>query len=82
MGVGDVHGSQTEHTPMKDILPEQFDQLSDDSLVTTKIAARVLSASVWTLYRSSLRRVQISQRRIGFRVGDIRALVRGERPAA
>jgi hypothetical protein len=60
----------------------QFDQLPDDAIVTTKTAAVILGG---TLTEQTLRRKrrQVSQRRYGFRVGDLRKLIRGEiQPAA
>ncbi len=59
----------------------QFDKLPDDAIVTGKTAAVILGGS---LSEQSLRRNppvarrQISQRRYGFRVGDLRALIRGK----
>jgi hypothetical protein len=63
-----------------------FDRLPDDGIVSAKVAKMLLGD---VLTERALRRNppiprrQISQRRFGFRVGDIRALVRGEAlPAA
>jgi hypothetical protein len=59
----------------------QFDQLPDDAIVTTKIAAVILGGALTeqTLRRNPpIKRRQISQRRFGFRAGDLRKLVRGE----
>jgi hypothetical protein len=67
-------------------LASQFDQLPDDAVVTGKTAAVILGGAVTeqTLRRNPpIPRRQISQRRFGFRVGDLRALIRGEvRPTA
>jgi len=60
-------------------LVKNFDALPDDAIVPAKVTYILLNTSEWTMRRNSpLRRVQISQRRFGHRVGDIRALVRGQ----
>jgi hypothetical protein len=60
-------------------LVRNFDALPDDALVPTKVTEILLNTSEWTMRRKPpLRRIQISQKRFGHRVGDIRALVRGE----
>jgi len=59
----------------------QFDQLPDDAIVTAKTAEIILGGTLTeqTLRRSPpIPRRQISQRRYGFRVGDLRALIRGK----
>jgi hypothetical protein len=62
-------------------LVRNFDALPDDAVVSTKVTEILLNTSEWTLRRNPpLRRVQISQKRFGHRVGDIRALVRGASP--
>jgi hypothetical protein len=62
---------------------KNFGELPDDALVPTAVAALVLNTSVWSLYRGNLlRRVQTSQRGGGYRAGDVRKLIRGEKPAA
>ncbi len=56
----------------------QFDALPNDAIVPDRIAAAILSISVWTLRRGNpVRARQISERRRGRRVGDLRAKVRG-----
>jgi hypothetical protein len=64
----------------------QFDQLPDDAIVTTATAAVILGGTLTeqTLRRNPpIKRRQVSQRRYGFRVGDLRKLIRGEiAPAA
>jgi hypothetical protein len=60
-------------------LVKNFDALPNDAVVPTKVTEILLNTSEWTLRRNPpLRRIQISQNRYGHRVGDIRALVRGE----
>jgi hypothetical protein len=63
----------------------QFDQLPDDAIVTTATAAIILGGTLTeqTLRRNPpIARRQVSQRRYGFRAGDIRKLIRGEIAAA
>jgi hypothetical protein len=64
----------------------QFDQLPDDAIVTAKTAVVILGGTLTeqTLRRNPpITRRQVSQRRYGFRVGDLRKLIRGEiEPAA
>ena len=61
---------------------KRFDELPADVLVSTKVAAIVLNMHERTLRRSPpIRKIQTSPQRSGFRVGDIRALVRGKRRA-
>ena len=56
-----------------------FDQLPDDAILNDYAAARILGVSVWTLRRTApVPKRQISERRYGRRVGDIRAKVRGK----
>ncbi len=58
-----------------------FDRLPDDAIVPDPVAAEILSISVWTLRRNNLVPArQISKRRRGRRVGDLRAVVRGTEP--
>lgn len=58
-----------------------YAELPDDAIVADAVAAKILSVSVWTLRRSNLVGARkISERRRGRRVGDLRALVRGEEP--
>jgi hypothetical protein len=59
-------------------LVRNFDALPDDAVVPAKVLEIMINTSQWTLRRNPpLRRVQISQKRFGYRVGDIRALARG-----
>jgi hypothetical protein len=56
-----------------------FDDLPNDAIVPDRVAAAILAISVWTLRRENpVPFRQISERRRGRRVGDLRALVRGE----
>lgn len=60
----------------------RFDELPDDAIVTDKFAADLLGVSIWTLRRSCpVPARQISERRKGRRVGDLRKLIRGEKAA-
>jgi len=62
---------------------EAFDALPNDSVVADPVAAAVLNISVRTLRRNDpVRCIQLSARRIGRRVGDIRALLQGQPAAA
>jgi hypothetical protein len=58
---------------------EAFDDLPDDAVVPRKITADVLGVSVKTVKRA-IPTVQVSARRCGNRVGDIRAIARGHTP--
>ena len=59
-------------------LLENFDRLPDDAIAGSKLTAAILDYSEWTLRRDPpIPRKQVSARRIGYRVGDIRAFVRG-----
>jgi hypothetical protein len=61
---------------------EAFDTLPNDSVVADPVAAAVLNISLRTLRRNDpVRSIKLSARRIGRRVGDIRALLQGQ-PAA
>ena len=61
----------------------QFDSLPNDAIVPDRIAAAILSISIWTLRRDNpVPARQISERRRGRRVGDLRAMVRGAAPVA
>jgi hypothetical protein len=56
-----------------------FDSLPNDAIVSDRVAAAILSISIWTLRRENpVPTRKISERRRGRRVGDLRALVRGE----
>ncbi len=61
----------------------EFDTLPDDAIAIDALAAKILGISIWTLRRTNpVPARQISERRRGRRVGDIRALARGETVAA
>jgi hypothetical protein len=58
---------------------DEFDRLSDDAVAPDPVSAKILGISTWTLKRTNpVRKRQISERRGGRRVGDLRRLVRGE----
>jgi hypothetical protein len=60
-----------------------FDSLPNDAIVPDRVAAAILAISVWTLRRENpVPARQISERRRGRRVGDLRAKVRGAEPVA
>jgi hypothetical protein len=62
---------------------EAFDILPNDSVVADPVAAAVLNISLRTLRRNDpVRSIKLSARRIGRRVGDIRALLQGHSSAA
>lgn len=64
-------------------LIRRFDELPNDMLVPPKIAAIILSKSTRHLRRHPpVPVVRISERGVGFRVGDLRQLIRGETVAA
>ncbi len=67
-------------------IASQFDAMPDDAIVPAKVATILLGGSLkaQTLRRNPpIPRRQIGPRRFGFRVGDLRALIRGElQPAA
>jgi hypothetical protein len=57
---------------------EKFDQLPNDAIVRDEVTAQIFGVSIWTVRRENpVPRRQISERRYGRRVGDIRAKVRG-----
>ena len=59
-----------------------FTSLPDDALVSEPVAAAFLAMSVDTYRRiNPLPRHRIAKRLVGVRVGDLRALVRGEAAA-
>jgi hypothetical protein len=61
---------------------EAFDSLPNDSVVADPVAAAVLNISLRTLRRNDpVRSIKLSARRVGRRVGDIRALLHGESAA-
>jgi hypothetical protein len=56
----------------------QFDSLPNDAIVPDRVAAALLSISVWTLRRENpVPARQITERRRGRRVGDLRNKVNG-----
>jgi hypothetical protein len=56
-----------------------YDVLPDDAIVADALAAKILSISIWTLRRENpVPARQISERKRGRRVGDLRAKVRGK----
>jgi hypothetical protein len=57
---------------------KEFDDLPDDAVVPRRVTAAVLHISERTV-RRSVPTVNLSQRRRGNRVGDIRAIARGDR---
>jgi hypothetical protein len=62
---------------------QAFDTLPNDSVVADPVAAAVLNISLRTLRRNDpVRSIKLSARRIGRRVGDIRALLQGQPAAA
>ena len=64
-------------------ISKQIDELPDDVIVVDPVAASILSISVWTLRRENpVPARQITKRRRGRRLGDIRALVRGTQATA
>jgi hypothetical protein len=61
----------------------QFDSLPNDAIVPDRVAAAILSISIWTLRRENpVPARQISERCRGRRVGDLRDKVRGTGAAA
>jgi len=72
------------YTPAAFELVKRFDDLPDDCVLPDKAVSLILGVSDRTTrYRLDLPRVQISQRRYGRRVGDVRALIhRGRSPPA
>jgi hypothetical protein len=57
---------------------KRFDELPDDALVSGKITALILHVSERTLRRDPpIPRVHVSTQCRNYRVGDIRAFVRG-----
>jgi len=64
-------------------LIKNFHLLPDDAVVPDKVARLVLNESERSFRRNSpIPKVQLGPQRNGRRVGDIRALVRGEQSAA
>jgi hypothetical protein len=64
-------------------LIKNFDSLPNDAVVPDTVARLILNESERSFRRnSSLRKIQLGPQRVGRRVGDIRALIRGGQPAA
>jgi hypothetical protein len=62
---------------------KRVDDLPDDMIVPLSVAAILLGTSTRSMRRSSaVRKIQIGPRTVGHRLGDIRAVVRGEQPTA
>lgn len=60
----------------------QFNSLPNDAIVPDRVAAAILSISIWTLRRENpVPARQITERRGGRRVGDLRNKVRGAKAA-
>jgi hypothetical protein len=78
--------TQTKGAPMSPTFTDKlklFDKLPDDAIVNDDTSAVLLGISTKTLRRTNPVPVKkISTRRQGRRVGDIRALVRGQSAAA
>jgi hypothetical protein len=60
---------------------KRFDTLPDDAVVPTRVTAIVHGVSERTV-RRTYPTVQLSPNRKGQRVGTLRAMARGEKPAA
>jgi hypothetical protein len=61
---------------------DRFAAMPDDAVVLDPEAAAVLRISVWTLKRHDpVPPIDLSPRRRGRRVGDLRRLIRGEKPS-
>lgn len=62
---------------------KETEQLPDDAIIHDAVAAKILNLGLRTLRRNNpVPRIQLSPGRIGRRLGDIRARVRGVQPAA
>jgi hypothetical protein len=62
-------------------LVSRFDQLPDDAVVPVTVTAQLFNLSPRTV-RNRFPSVQITPGRLGNRVGALRAISRGEKPAA
>jgi hypothetical protein len=60
---------------------KQFDSLPDDAVIPRRVAAQILNLSERTI-RRLYPVVKLSPNRRGVRVGDIRAIARGQPPKA
>jgi hypothetical protein len=59
-----------------------FDSLPNDAIVPDRVAAAILAISIWTLRRENpVPARQITERRRGRRVGDLRNKVNGTKAA-
>jgi hypothetical protein len=55
-----------------------WDSLPDDAVISTKVTALLLGCAERTVrYHPKLKRIEISRGRYGFRVGELRQVVRG-----
>jgi hypothetical protein len=73
------HSTTKPLSPRHQRIFDQFDRLPDDSIAPDPVSAAVLNMSPWTLDRTNpVKPRQISERIRGRRVGDLRALVRGQ----
>ena len=70
---------EPDHTDIAEIL-KRFDELPDCAVVRSAVTAAVLGLSERTV-RRCIPSVRLTPNRKGQRVGDIRALVRGEKLA-
>jgi hypothetical protein len=62
---------------------KEIDQLPDDAIIHDAVAAKILNLGLRTLRHSNpVPRIQLSPGRIGRRLGDIRARVRGVQAVA
>jgi hypothetical protein len=62
---------------------ENLSKLPDDLIVSDQITAILFNCSTRSLRRRSpVRRIKTGERTGGCRLGDIRAVIRGEKPAA
>jgi hypothetical protein len=63
-------------------LIQHFDELPDDALVPPKVARLIIGRSEWSERRNpTVPRVPLSANRFAYRVGTLRAKVRGEQSA-
>jgi hypothetical protein len=62
-----------------DAIVARADKLPDAAILPDQASARLMGISIWTLRRNNpVPPIKISIRRTGRRLGDIRALSRGE----
>jgi hypothetical protein len=61
---------------------KELDQLPDDAIIPDPVTAKILNIGLRTLRRNNpVPRVQLSPGRIGRRLGNVRAFMRGETAA-